>query len=115
MSQYPDGFERAQQRYENMAPEDGVECPNCNGTGVYPPTYFQDPPKEELCQRCGNIARHRDDEKVYCSACGGELGTSEIPYECRECDGQGLISRDSAREAARERRDQERLDEARGK
>lgn len=96
MSQYPDGFERAQARYEAMEDQRYYPpwaCARCDEDITH---------DDDICD-CGKGAthherHHEDDQEEECPACHGSgiygspnnpVGTK--PYNCPQCDGEGVV------------------------
>lgn len=97
MSNYDNGFARAQREYDNqMPPEDDCEeCPDCEGEGTI-----------LLSNCCG---AEMDEDTLMCSKCHDHCDKSV----CETCDGTGQIDIKAAKAEAYQEYLENKADEAR--
>jgi len=78
MSNYDNGFARAQRMYDNQLPPEPmnneVECPECEGEGTIP------------CSDCCESEMRNG----HCMECGENC----VPAKCPTCEGLGVVQRE---------------------
>lgn len=97
MSNYDNGFARAQRAYDNQMPpeDDNVDCPDCDGSG-----------KVDLSNCCGADV---DSDILICSKCHEHCDLSD----CDTCEGTGQVSAKNERAKAYEEYLENKADQAR--
>ena len=98
MSNYDNGYLKAQREYDNQLPPeapDDVECPDCEGTG-----------KLQQSNCCGaNV----DSDILICSDCKEHCDLDE----CERCEGTGNVNIEKEKQQAYEEWLERKADEAR--